>query len=130
MNTKTNLAAAFIATILCLLAVLFLSSCAPKIEGEVLGHGWDGTNYYLMIATEGDEGVEGVPLKVTREEYDYYQTGDFYGGSVKPSERTIIGKGADGAGNTWLIVSSCQDCEKERIEVDSLDAYKIGDKLP
>lgn len=45
------------------------------------------------------------------------------------SERTIIGKGADGSGNTWLIVS-CDTCERERIEVERLNDYKIGDKLP
>jgi hypothetical protein len=44
-------------------------------------------------------------------------------------ERTIMGKGMDGFGNTWLIVT-CDGCQEERINVPSLDGYTIGDKLP
>jgi len=48
----------------------------------------------------------------------------------EPPERTIIGKGADGAGNVWIIVSSCETCEQERVGVGQLDDYKIGQRFP
>ena len=54
-----------------------------------------------------------------------------FGFSTIPSpERFIVGKGMDTAGNTWLVVSTCESCEKEWVEVTQLDAYKIGDKFP
>lgn len=77
MNTKTNLAAVFIATILCLLAVLLLNSCSSSVEGNVMGKGRSEENFYLMLCST-EECVQSVPVEVSEQEYESYQTGDFY----------------------------------------------------
>ena len=48
----------------------------------------------------------------------------------QPSERTIIGKEWNSNGTSWIIISSCEKCETEYIEVVNTDDYKIGDKFP
>lgn len=78
-NQRTLIATVIIAAILCLLAVMLLSSFTPNVEGRVAGKGRAGDNsLYLMIVCDGC--TESTAVKVSEEVWNSYEGGEEYRG--------------------------------------------------
>lgn len=52
--------------------------------------------------------------------------------SNQPEDLVIKGKGIDGQGNVWLIVSNCDTCDATPVPVSKYewDTYVVGEKYP